>query len=527
MIFQGLGITGAILLFYAMIAYAITQSSTWQNKTLLVLGAIMMIAFLIEAVRKSWLKEFIKKRKTHHGIMATVYSFIVAFILIVVNIGSQDFNKQIDLTSERINTLSEQTVKVLARLDKPMKITAFFDAKDKQMEQAKMSVKLMLDRYKAESEKIEVQFVDPDQDNILAKNNNAASGDILLKYGEQSHITKDLTEQGVTQAILKVVRTNTPVICFTGGHGEMGLDETEESPRSLSILKASLVNEGYEPKTVASLEDSIPAECTIVVVASPVQSFPASDVAVIGQYLDNGGKVLAMLDPLLPSAKIEQAKFSISKSGFEELMKKWGVNLGGDLMLEKHLELLRGEVVDLSVRAISYGNHPIVDSLKGKQTFFNTVQSVRKQEGFSGTTYELIQSLGNKKSWAETNIDQLFRSQRADPDGNDILGPVNIAVAIEKEGKSKTQMVVFGDGDFVSNALIQSHEFNYDLFLNALNWMSGEVEKISIRPKKIKTSAIELTTEESFTIFYVAIIGLPMLVLIFGINLWWYRRRKG
>ena len=100
-------------------------------------------------------------------------------------------------------------------------------------------------------------------------------------------------------------------------------------------------------------------------------------------------------------------------------------------------------------------------------------------------------------------------------------------MAVEKEGKKKTQMVVIGDGDFISNTLIQSYEFNYDLFLNSLNWMSGEVEKISIRPKKIKTSAIELSPEESNMIFYLAIIALPMVVLIFGINLWWYRRRKG
>lgn len=307
----------------------------------------------------------------------------------------------------------------------------------------------------------------------------------------------------------------------------MGLDDPADNPRSLSILKASLSNEGYEPKAMEALSDSVPEECSVVVIASPQQRFPESEVAMIGKYLDNGGRLIALLDPLLPNTKIQQPKFEISKSGFEELMKKWGLNLGNNLMLEKHLMVFQGEVVDLSVRAMNYGNHPIVDPLKGKQTYFNTVQSVQKQNGFSGTTFELIKSLGNQKSWAETNIDLLFRSKKADPDGADILGPVNIAMAVEKEGKKKTQMVVIGDGDFISNTLIQSYEFNYDLFLNSLNWMSGEVEKISIRPKKIKTSAIELSPEESNMIFYLAIIALPMVVLIFGINLWWYRRRKG
>lgn len=457
---------------------------------------------------------------------AIIYSAIVAFILIVVNIGSHDFNKQFDYTVEKINTISEQTEKVVASINEPMKITTFFENQGEQAN-IKLGLKSLLEKYRGLNKNIEVQHADPDKDKILAEQKHAGDGDIVIEYKGQSHISKDASEQGITQSILKVTRTNTPVICFTSGHGEMTLDTAEENPRSLSILKASLANEGYMPKTLDLLTDTVPSECSVVVIPSPQQRFPSSEVAVVSKYLENGGKLIALLDPLIPNTKIEQSKIVIGSSGFEDLMKKWGVKLGNNLMLEKHLTLFQGEVVDLSVRSTNYGNHPIVDSLKGKQTYFNTIQSVEKIEGFQGTSYELIRSAGNGKSWAETNIDLLFKQQKADPDGNDIIGPVNVAMASEKEGAQKTQLVVIGDGDFISNGLIQSYEFNYDLFLNALNWMSGDVEKISIRPKKIKTSAIELSTEESYTIFYLAIVGLPMIVLIFGINLWWYRRRKG
>jgi ABC-type uncharacterized transport system involved in gliding motility auxiliary subunit len=580
MIFQCLGITGAILLLYGLLAFAVTHSSSWFFWTLIGTGLASLLTFFVMALNRSWqkiigvflafnsvwvmlyflsdrwpilsgkiifaamillnvaflwvaksfLKEMFQSRSMRYGTSAAIYSMIVGFILIVINIGSQDFNKQFDFTAEKINTLSEQTVKVITSLPSPIKITAFYENQSQETAPIKEAMKNLLDRYKATTKNIEVLFVDPDKEKILAQEKHTGDGDILVEFNGQSHITKDATEQGVTQAILKVTRTNTPNICFTSGHGEMGLEDKEDNPRSLSILKASLSNEGYEPKTLESLADSIPSDCMIVVIPSPEQRFPESEVSVIEKYLDNGGKLIALLDPLLPNTKIEQSKFSIARSGFEDFMKKWGVNLGNNLMLEKHLMVFQGEVVDLSVRASNYGNHPIVDSLKGKQTYFNTVQSVEKQNGFSGTSIELIKSLGDKKSWAETNIDLLFRSKKADPDGADILGPVNIAMAIEKEGKEpkqKSQLIVIGDGDFISNGLIQSYEFNYDLFLNALNWMSGDVEKISIRPKKIKTSAIELTPEESNTLFYLAIITLPMLVLIFGINLWWYRRRRG
>lgn len=625
MIFQCLGITGAILLFYGMIALTVTQVSSWFLWTLLGTGVIFIFAFVLKALSRAWQKiiilflsfnavwilfyavhdywskpaltaacvavtgliawvskknvqkeqwissivipliltvafvvfrekvwvdkiilisflflnllflwvgksflaEMFQKRSMRYGTSAAIYSIIVGFILIVINIGSQDFHKDFDFTADRVNTLSEQTVKVINELSEPIHITAFFEGQSPEQAAIKATTKNLLDRYHTASKNIDVLFADPDKEKILASQKHAGDGDIVVEYKQQSHITKDPTEQGITQAILKVTRTDTPAVCFTSGHGEMGLDDPDDQPRSISILKASLNNEGYEARTLNLESGQIPSDCSVVIIPSPQQRFPDSEVNVFDQYLSNGGKLIALLDPLIPNTNVKQSKYSIQQSGFETLLKKWGIKLGNNLMLEKHLELLKGEIVDLSVRAINYGNHPVVDSLKSKQTYFSTVQSVQKVDGYSGTTYELIKSAGNAKSWAETNIDLLYRDKHADPDAADIMGPVTIAMASEKETPKKTQLLVFGDGDFISNALIQSYEFNYDLFLNSLNWMSGDVQRISIRPKKIRTSAIELSPEDSYTIFYLAIITLPMLVLIFGINLWWIRRRRG
>ncbi len=572
MLFQYLGITGAILLFYGLLAFALTHVSTWFFWVLLGTGSVFLLSFIVMALNRTWqkiiglffvfnaiwvvshhflsekewwqrgvliaalalnaiflwiaksmLKKMFQSRTMRFGTSAAFYSLIVGFILIVINIGSQDFYKEFDFTVEKINTLTDQTVKIASQVKEPLNITAFFDAQNPLKENAKK----LLSAYEGLNKNIHVLFADPDQEKILTEEKKTTDGDILIEYKGQSHITKELSEQGITQALVKVSRTNTPVVCFTTGHGEMSIDESEESPRSLSILKASLSNEGYEPKSMSLMTDQIPPECTLVVIASPTQRFAPSEVAVFDNYLTTGGRLMALLDPLLPDTKVEKQRFEIHPTGFEDLLKKWGIKLGQNIMLEKHLTLFQGVQADLSVRSMRYGNHPIVDALKGKQTVFETVQSVEQQSGFDGTSYELIKSADQGNSWAETSVDLLFREKKAVPDGRDINGPVNIAIAVEKEGAKKTQLLVFGDGDFVSNGLIQAYEFNYDLFLNSVNWMSDDVQHISIRPKKFRTSAVELNPEQSNAIFYLAIITLPMLVLIFGINLWWYRRRRG
>jgi ABC-type uncharacterized transport system involved in gliding motility auxiliary subunit len=574
MIFQYLGITGAILLFYGMVAFALTRANTPFFKGLVGVGLVFLVIFVVKALNRTWqkiiglfiglnavwigayffikdkdwsnkalavsalvsnlvflwvaktlLKDLFQKRGMRTGTTAAIYSVIVGMILIVINIGSQDFNKQFDFTAERINTLSDQTIKVASELEDTVKITAFYDGQN----QAKPVAKMMLDRYKALGKKIDVSFVDPDQEKLLAEQKKANDGDIVIEYKNQSHTTQELTEQGITQAILKVTRSDSPIVCFTSGHGELSLDAEPENPRSISALKDGLANEGYQPKTLQQLGQELPPECVMLVIAGPQQRFAQSEIDLVDHYLAGGGKVIAMLDPLLSNSKLAQKSFTVQPSGFEEMLKKWGIKLGNNIMLEKHLSLYQGVQADLSVRSMNYGNHPIVDSLKGKQTVFDNVQSVQKQGGFVGQSYELIKSAGNGNSWAETNIDYLYKAKKADPDGQDILGPVDIAMASEKEldNKKKVQLIVFGDSDFASNNLINSYEFNYDLVLNAMNWMVGDAKKISIRAKKIKTSAIELSPEESNMIFYIAIISIPMVILIFGINLWWFRRRKG
>lgn len=581
MIFQSLGITGAILFFYGMISLVITQAGNAFVYSLLGLGAACLLSFVIfaldrvwqkivglvaaalasiglvyylfgyvenEAIRKyastiilsyallafslvgwiarNWLKVAFQNRSTRYGTSAAIYSLVVAFILIVVNIGSQDFNKQVDFTNEQINTLSDQTMKVLAQLKEPIKITAFIDSAA-EMTQLKTAVRNLLDRYKAETKFIEYQITDADKDKALATEKHANDGDVVFDFGEISHITRDFSEQGFTQAILKVTRKDSPKLCFTTGHGEISIDASEETERSLSVLKNSLANQGFDPKSINFTSTAVPTECSVLIIASPTQRFPESEIPILEKYLNEGGKMIAMLDPIFPNTRIDQGVIKILPSGLEGLMKKWGVKLGNNLILEKHLAQYQGEIIEYNIRAINYGNHPIIDPLKGLMTFFDTVQSVQKADGFSGTTLELIKSFGQSKSWAETNIDYLLKKKKADPDGEDILGPVPFAMVVEKEGVKKTQMLVVGDGDFISNKLIQSYEYNYDFFVNTLHWMLGEGDKISIRPKKLKTSAIDLSDEQLMSIFYWTIVALPMVVLIFGINLWWYRRRRG
>jgi ABC-type uncharacterized transport system involved in gliding motility auxiliary subunit len=132
-------------------------------------------------------------------------------------------------------------------------------------------------------------------------------------------------------------------------------------------------------------------------------------------------------------------------------------------------------------------------------------------------------------SWAETDLVSLFEKQTAKFGEGDIKGPVTVALAIEanleqlKRGKGTARMVVFGDTDFAANQFIENF-FNRDFIMNSIDWLAGEANAISIRPRTLRASRFSLTISEFDAVFVLSVLLLPELLLIIGITVWWERR---
>lgn len=535
-LFQCLGITGFIFLFYGFLAYAITQASESNFfRALIALGILGVTAFIIYWIRQvvqkpSMLRDMFQSRSTKSGAGAVVYSIIVILLIAVVNVySSKRFNFQKDFTESNVHTLSEQSVKVMEGLSSELKVIAFMDERNQQ----KPVAKDLLKKYQSHSSQLKVEFVDADKQKLLAEKYGAKDGDVLIEMGTQSHLTQDVTEQGLTQAFLKVARTSNPMLCFTKGHGELDTELPAEDPRSLSYLKQGLQNEGFTFQPLTDLAGGIDEKCSILFIAGPSQAFTENEAGAVESYLAAGGNALFLLDPEVSDPKLVKGKLTVLPTGFEALFASRGIALGSNVVLEKQLQLFSGMQVVPTVRITSFGNHPVVEPLKGgRSVVFDRARSVQAKST-EGNVTELLFSAEGERSWSQSNVDALFRERKVALSDSDIQGkvPLGVAATVESadmEGESKeSKLVVFGDADFASNALIAANEFNFDLVLNAISWLGGQSQQISIRPKSLRSSAIELTPTQANNMFYVAIIALPMLVLTFGMNLWWYRRRKG
>ncbi|NQZ02475.1 MAG: gliding motility ABC transporter, partial [Bdellovibrionales bacterium] len=82
--------------------------------------------------------------------------------------------------------------------------------------------------------------------------------------------------------------------------------------------------------------------------------------------------------------------------------------------------------------------------------------------------------------------------------------------------------VVFGDSDFMTNQGI-IHGLNRDLALNSFLFLADEKDIISIRPKQLKGTKVELTTSAQRGVILGGI-ALPLSLFVLS-SIIWFRRR--
>jgi ABC-type uncharacterized transport system involved in gliding motility auxiliary subunit len=108
-------------------------------------------------------------------------------------------------------------------------------------------------------------------------------------------------------------------------------------------------------------------------------------------------------------------------------------------------------------------------------------------------------------------------------------GPVSVAVAVERGAGPgidveirPTQLVVFGDSDFLANDAASGG--NLDLFLSALNWLVEREELMAIAPKPIEEMRLVINERQLRLLFWAFVLGLPGAVCAVGLVVWVRRR---
>jgi ABC-type uncharacterized transport system involved in gliding motility auxiliary subunit len=440
---------------------------------------------------------------------AGIYTLIVIAILVVINFLANRYNKTYDTTQNKRYTLSDQTIKIARELKQPVTIS-YWDQPSKFA-----GARDLLDRYKNLSSKIDVEYNDVDKKRTQAIAAGVKTlGTITVESGARKQEAKSLTEEEITGAIVRAIKTGERTVCFTAGFGEHTIDGTDRD--GISQAKELIEKSNYKTQTLKLLEkQEIPADCTIVVVPGPKRDLIAPAVTALKAYVENGGSGLFMLDPPLKFG--QEVDENAALAG---VLTGWGVTPEKNLVLDLSGV---GQLFNLGPEfplVTSYGSHPIVASLKDTATGFPIARSLDVKNGDKTMVEKILET--TDQAIATTNLS----SGEIKPTPNDKKGPFTLAAAgTYNNGKENGngRFVVVGSSSWDSNGFLRFNG-NRDLLLNMMNWLSADTDLISIRPKEQEDRRLNINQRQMTMLFYESVVAIPLLVVVAGLSVWWRRR---
>ena len=488
--------------------------------TIVVLGNLLLgFGSLALAIRTGWqsLPGLMGQRQTRYGSRVVLATAAFVAILGALAYLSSRHHARVDLTEAGVYGLSPQSRRIVEQLDKPLQLHAFVEGGTNE------ELKALLDGYRYASDNVTYELVDPDRSpDLVTRFGITALNSLHVAYGDESTVITNPTEESVTNGIIKVTRTTKKTVCFVTGHGEPAIDD-EREPTGYARAKKALENENYEVKTIIPASDGkVDESCSAVVLAGPERPLLPGEADLIEGYLKQGGHLLVLLQP-------RQA------ADLVPLLERWGAQVGNDVVIDQQLRLFQGPTVGVEPIAAEYGEHPITrDFRRDSITVYNLARSVEPAtSGKTGLTAVSLVKTG-PQSWAESDVETLFQQNRVSLDAADRKGPVAIAVAVTAKLKemgfekdAEARLVVFGNARFASNQYLANPTFfNGDLFLNAVGWLVGQEELVSIRSRTVRASRVQMTPEQNVMLFVSSVLLMPQILLLAGTIVWWRRRSR-
>ncbi len=484
----------------------------------------------------------------------------------MVNYLSYRHYQRADWTSSQLYTLSEKSLNVVRDLDRDVDMVLFlspaselYDAaselvdryaaansariRKREIDPAKnlLEAQRLVEKYSIERENVIVVATDDDR-RVIDELDLAEYDYSGAQFGQGPTLQEFKGEGQITSALLALVESKKPKILFTTGHGEEPLSQSQDL-RSLSQARDLLGRDNFEIEEWSSLgQAAVPEGTDLLVVAGPTTNFLPPELEVFSRYLDAGGRMLLLLDPVFNSSAD-----GLVDHGVGDWLAGYGVELGENIVVDPSSDLpfFGPETIFTD----SFGTHPIVEALEQTRTrvlfpLARTVGAAADLPDAPGggelTTEDLV--LSSAAGWGETDLAAL---EGVGQDEQDVAGPVSLGVAVsfpvaagDEEAPAddvdaadsgdvsgaEARLVVFGDSDFATDAQL-ANGANSVLLLNAFNWLVKREKLIDIEGRKPEQTRLSLSQPELTNIYLIVLILMPGLALVAGISMWRSRRR--
>lgn len=467
------------------------------------------------------------------GVQNIVFYVLLLFVVGLLAFFSREFRWQSDWTFGNRNSLTTTTQSLLENIDEPLRFIAYVPDNPTMHEQ----LERFANKYRRVKPNLTVEFVNPDLEPARAKAAGVDyAGQLVIQVGTRSEVVDSVSEQVIANALLRLNREGKPMVIFLEGHGER--NPLADHSKGMSRFVASLERSGFrvQPHSIVRTQ-SIPDNARFVVIAAPEEDFLPGEVAIIRDYIKQGGNLLWLAEPG-------------GLKGLQGLADLLGVRVyeGTVLDANKQLHDLLGVNHPAVVPVVDYGNSPLGDKLTGSQSMFPFATMVEQHpepssDALAWQANEFLLTLPN--SWMETSV--IDGSVTYEEEQGDELGPITLGVSLTRllerpdggdeaaggqvlpeastANERQQRVVVVGDSDFLLNSFI-GKGVNLKLGSNIFNWLSVDDKLLHVPVVAAPDTEFEMNDRLGMVLALFFLFALPLSLVLAGVVIWYRRRRR-
>ncbi len=375
----------------------------------------------------------------------------------------------------------------------------------------------------------------------------------------------------ITSTIRRLTAAEMETIGFLQGHGEpdfnpQAMNGMPGQQGGLSTFAQTLIKDFKLKDVDLGSVDAIDPTISTLLWVRPTEEVSEADLYKLDQFLMRGGRLGLFLDKITADLQSQQA--TPMALGLDGWLKSFGIKLNDNLIADARCGSVQvrqggGGLMSLFALSMKYPlfvellefdeEHPVSRDLENAMLFFPSSLDTSSFASARAMGLE-IKPIVSSSEFTEIqqapawNLAPLEKLDQTVADTRFISGSQVLAASVEGSFKSwfadrelpegvdpddptrltegvSTRVAVIGDGDFVSDGYAQ--QGNLLLAQNIVDWLSLDEGLISIRGKTITTRPLDETSPAAKKwIKWLNILGVPMLLVLFGLMRWSSRRRR-
>lgn len=474
-----------------------------------------------------------KKTKTGFGKWLRKTSLTILLILIIILMGiiinlSIDYAniEEIDVTADKIYSLSDRSKQIAESIDQEVEMLLInmsgYEDFAYKYNSINDNIKIeVIEDIASRTDLTDTYGITADTSVIIVRSDDRevliASSD-LVAYDYTTYEIKDTTEEALTNALVSVTTDEYPVIYFLTGHNKYSSDY-------FYYFLMDLEEEAYEVNELDILTTgSVPDDCSVLMITTLSEDITEQERDAILEYINKGGKIILFTDPNATG---------IEMPNFQEVLDEYGVSISEGYMLEQDSSrTIYGSPSALLITVTSSTSITKETDMNMSACFLTTAKiDIVDSEELSelGVEVEIIATTGENSYY---RTDYSISDSEGMTDSDEEAGSATVGALLKKTIDEDTisELVVYSNNLFITDIIMRDYRYlldyynNEDLAMNSIAYLAERDNMITIR-KDTEVTAYTVTEQQN-TIILLIIFTMPILIIVVGLIVWIYRRRK-